>query len=219
VSEIRERYGWIPVVLVLDRDDEKLAIEAASRGVQDCIVRNELVGNLLTRSLQYAIERQQLHAELERRSVVDELTGLYNRRGFFAVGEQEWKRARRKGDGFLLVFADLDGLKVVNDQYGHEEGDALIKAAAGLLAAVFRDTDILARLGGDEFAVIAHQTGAGGAEVIRERIDHELQSHNSSEGLSHALSMSVGIVSFDPAVHSSVGLDELLSMADARQAR
>jgi diguanylate cyclase (GGDEF)-like protein len=215
LAHVRDRHPTLPIVVVLDRDDERLAVEAASRGVQDCIVRNELVGNLLARSLQYAVERQQLQAQLERRSVVDELTGLYNRRGFFAMGEQEWRRARRRGEGFLLVYADLDGLKAVNDGAGHDVGDAMIKDAARALAAVFRGTDILARLGGDEFAVIAHHTGPGSPEVIRERIAKVLEGAGPGASNPHPVSFSLGIVAYAPATDQSVGLDQLLSRADA----
>lgn len=214
VRRLREHYPSLPVVLVLDRDDERLAVQGASHGVQDCIVRNELVGNLLARSLQYAMERQELQSQIERRSVVDELTGLYNRRGFFALGEQEWKRARRKGDGFHLIFVDLDGLKDLNDREGHESGDALLRDSASLLRTVFRDTDILARLGGDEFAVIAHQTGAGTTQTIRDRLDQEVAKHNGA-GPARKISLSIGIVTFDPAAQPQASLDELLSRADA----
>jgi two-component system, cell cycle response regulator len=214
VKGLREHFPSLPVVLVLDQDDEKIAVEGASRGVQDCIVRNELVGNLLARSLQYAMERQELQTQIERRSVVDELTGLYNRRGFFALGEQEWKRARRKGDGFHLIYVDLDGLKDLNDRDGHEAGDALLRDTAALLRIIFRDTDILARLGGDEFAVVAHQTGTGTPEAIRDRIDREVERHNQSAA-GRRISLSIGIVSYDPSRQPQAGLDELLSQADA----
>lgn len=214
VSRLRDRFPALPIVLVLDQDDEKLAVDAAAHGVQDCIVRNELVGNLLARALQYAMERQDLQFQIERRSVVDELTSLYNRRGFFAVGEQEWKRSLRKGDGFQLVYVDLDGLKVVNDRDGHEAGDSLIREAATLLVAVFRDTDILARLGGDEFAVIAHQTGTGAPEAIRDRVERAMARHNGGSS-ARPVSMSIGIVTFDPAAQPTESLDDLLARADA----
>jgi two-component system, cell cycle response regulator len=213
-DDLRERHPALPLILVLDRDDEKLAVEAAAHGVQDCVVRSELVGNLLARSLKYAMERQELHGQLERRSVIDELTGLYNRRGFFAVGEQEWKRARRTKESCLLVFADVDGLKTVNDREGHEAGDALIRSAAELLAAVFRDTDILARLGGDEFAVIARVAGSGGETAIRERLARGL-AERERDPARHPLSVSVGVVQFEPGEQTAPGLDELLSRADA----
>ena len=214
VRELRDRFPSLPVILVLNQDDEKLAVEAAAHGVQDCIVRNELVGNLLTRALQYAMERQELQAQIERRSVVDELTGLYNRRGFFAVGEQAWKRARRKGDGFHLVFADLNDLKAVNDGEGHEAGDALLKAAAALLLAVFRDTDIIARLGGDEFAIIAHQTGTGTPGTIRDRMEGEM-TKSRRDPTARPVSMSIGIATYDPSTRPQETLDEMLSRADA----
>jgi len=103
----------------------------------------------------------------------------------------------------------------VNDRHGHEEGDALIKSAAELIASVFRGTDILARLGGDEFAIIAHKVGAGGPEAIRERLRKELELRNCGGTLRHRLLISTGITTFEPVREPEASLDQLLARADA----
>lgn len=203
----------VPVVVITGIDDEETAVRALEKGAQDYLTKGELVGKVLSRSLRYAIERHRLQQELKRMSVVDELTGLYNRRGFFTLGEQEFKLAKRSGREFVIIFADLDGLKRINDSSGHEAGDNYIQAAADFLKSVFRDSDILARIGGDEFAAIAYQTTVFSSEGIKRRIDEGLARYNHRHKPEHSLSISVGIADFDP--RSGKSLDELLSRADS----
>ena len=100
-------------------------------------------------------------------SLKDELTGLYNRRGFLTFAEEQVKLACSGRRELLVVFADVDGLKAINDGHGHSEGDRALKKAAGVLLTVFRDTDVVARLGGDEFAVLALDCSAAGRQGSR----------------------------------------------------
>ena len=106
-------------------------------------------------SLWYAIERQRLLMELRAESLIDPLTGRHDRRGFFALAEQPLLLAQRGRLDMLLLFADVDDLKGINDCGGHEAGDRARQVVAGALRETFRESDILARLGGDEFAVLA----------------------------------------------------------------
>lgn len=110
-------------------------------------------------------------------SLTDELTGLSNRRGFFVLAEQEWKVACRAKRDCVLVSLDLDGLKLVNDAFGHAEGDALLFAAAGVLKKTFRDADVIARLGGDEFAVFTRD-GALDPGVVCARLQANVDAFN-----------------------------------------
>jgi len=102
--------------------------------------------------------------KLNNLSQTDELTGLYNRRGFISLTRSSLELAQRMGKSGLLFFIDMDGLKVINDSYGHEEGDIAIKEIANILRSAFRKSDIVARLGGDEFTVFTTDTryGSGG---------------------------------------------------------
>ncbi|MFO7570596.1 MAG: diguanylate cyclase, partial [Smithellaceae bacterium] len=99
--------------------------------------------------------RREMEKELESLAFDDHLTGLYNRRGFFTLAKRELNRAVRSEKTLLLFFADLDDLKAVNDQFGHEEGDRALIAAAKILSQTFRSSDIVSRIGGDEFAILA----------------------------------------------------------------
>ena len=137
-------------------------------------------------------ERQRAEDEIRRLSVTDDLTGLYNRRGFMLLGERDFRLAERSKQPIRMLFADLDGLKRVNDSSGHEAGNRLIVCAAKALNACFRSTDTVARLGGDEFAVLVTNC-EGGVEQLRRRLQETIARMSQEEDLD--LSMSIGIVS------------------------
>ncbi len=146
-------------------------------------------------------------------SLVDELTGLYNRRGFLTLAQQQLKLARRGHRELVLLFIDMDDFKEINDTFGHHEGDTALTRAAEILKHTFRDSDIIARLGGDEFVVLASDTGKTGSEVIINRLRQELRQRNEREGYPYRLSFSVGAARFDPEAPPSI--EELLATADA----
>jgi len=132
------------------------------------------------------------NAELENLSLVDDLTGLYNRRGFLALARHQTRLALRNRTNFSIVFLDLDGLKQINDNFGHQEGDLALIDAAGILKICFRTSDIVGRLGGDEFAVFV--ADADEAEITA-RIQEKIDAHNAAGGRPYPLSFSMGIVS------------------------
>jgi diguanylate cyclase (GGDEF)-like protein len=144
-------------------------------------------------------------------SLRDELTGLYNRRGFLTFAEEQVKLACSGRRGLLVVFADVDGLKAINDGHGHSEGDRALKKTAEVLLTVFRDTDLVARLGGDEFAVLALDCSAAGQVRINAHLDKVLRIVND-QGYPWRLSISVGTVQVDS--RHQLSLNELLSKAD-----
>jgi diguanylate cyclase (GGDEF)-like protein len=145
-------------------------------------------------------------------STIDELTGLNNRRGFLTLAEQQIKMADRTGQGLLVVFADLDGLKHINDTWGHDEGDHALIDAAEVVATTFRDSDILGRLGGDEFVVFLADCPRERAATLVERLHRNLDARNAEKGRRFALSISVGMAVYDPSEPCS--LEDLLHRAD-----
>jgi len=201
-----------PVIVVTSRDDVELGMRAVEMGAQDHLVMAELVFDRLARSVLYSMERQRQCEAIRARTIVDELTGLYNRRGFFTLGTQTLRLMRRKGREIVVIFIDVDGLKRVNDAYGHESGDELIRRAAGLLKATFRDSDIVARIGGDEFAVVANETDGTPAETITRRLKKAIEEHNLALPPAEQLSMSVGAARHSVIADSE--LSELLARAD-----
>ncbi|MBK6487946.1 MAG: diguanylate cyclase [Gemmatimonadetes bacterium] len=157
-------------------------------------------------------ERKQQEEALRALSLVDELTGLYNRRGFLTLAQQQLKQARRGHRELVLLFIDMDDFKEINDNFGHSEGDAALVRASQILKHTFRDSDIVARVGGDEFVVLATDTGATGSEVIIGRLRDELRERNERDGYPYRLSFSVGASRFDPDAPPSI--EELMAAAD-----
>jgi len=167
--------------------------------------------DLLRRALQCATKQYLLQTELSNLALTDELTGLYNRRGFLALAERQLKLARRSGRSLLLFFIDVDGLKEINDVFGHAEGDAALKCTAEALEATFRDSDVIARLGGDEFAVLAIEASGQSEVTIRERLTEFLNSASRQES-DYKLSVSLGTARFDPWNQTSIR--DLIAEAD-----
>ena len=166
------------------------------------------VGTILDISPRKFMER-----ELQSLSITDVLTGLYNRRGFIALSEQQFKQTERKKDGLTLIFADLDDLKQINDRFGHTAGDEALLEVAEVFQEVFRKMDIIGRVGGDEFAILAPETSPEYSDIINNRLQDQLDIHNARAGRNYAISISVGMAYCDPEKPRS--LDELMSRADS----
>lgn len=156
--------------------------------------------------------RDQVEEEIRHISVTDVLTGMKNRRGFFLQAEQSFKMAQRHGLTSALIFADIDGLKTVNDTLGHDAGDHLIQDSAQILHDSFRASDVVARLGGDEFA--AFTVDAAQPEVILARIRDNIEDFNQHSSRSYKVSFSTGIVQCDPSSHLT--LFDYLALADKK---
>jgi diguanylate cyclase (GGDEF)-like protein len=166
---------------------------------------------LLMRAVRCAAKQYMLQAELGNLALTDELTGLYNRRGFMALAERQLKLGRRSGRGMLLFMMDLDRLKQINDSFGHFEGDRALKHAAHALEETFRHSDVVARLGGDEFAVLAIEATGHSEATIKTRLFECLKAINPDQSR-YDLSLSLGVARFDPSTCTSIG--ELMVKAD-----
>jgi len=157
-------------------------------------------------------EQKRLEEDLRALSLVDELTGLYNRRGFVTLAQQQLKLANRLMRKDFLVFVDLDRMKWINDTFGHQKGDEALVEAADILKNTFRESDIVARIGGDEFAILTVETEDADVEAINTRLQGNIKGHQGKGQGSFTLSMSVGITRYDPEHPCSI--DELLAKAD-----
>lgn len=162
-------------------------------------------------------ERKQAEDTIRELSLVDELTGLRNRRGFFVLGELQLSLAQRVGRTAMLYYADVDGLKPINDSFGHEEGDRALTGIAAILRETFRGTDIIARLGGDEFVVLALESPDVDPAVMVARFEEHLGQFNRGAGRRYRLAASMGVAQRGP--ESSEPLSELLGRADAEMYR
>ncbi len=157
-------------------------------------------------------ERKRMEEEIKELSLRDAMTGLYNRRGFFTIADQELKIARRSGKKLSLVYIDCDGLKMINDTFGHEEGDRALKAAAEVLNRTFRSSDVIARMGGDEFAVLSLDAPEQERDRFAGRLRTIIDNYNAQNPGPWRLAMSWGTAVYDPERHQS--LDEVIAAAD-----
>jgi diguanylate cyclase (GGDEF)-like protein/PAS domain S-box-containing protein len=157
-------------------------------------------------------ERKMMEAEILALSITDQLTGLYNRRGFLSLAEQQLKLAKRNKSGMLLFFIDMDGLKWINDTLGHEEGDKALIETANLFKASFRTSDIIARLGGDEYAALAIEITEKNSEIITGRMKVLIDTQNNQKNRRYKLSISVGYSYYDP--ENPCSIDDLIERAD-----
>ncbi len=171
-------------------------------------------GTFYTTIIRDITKRKLMEDQLRSLSLVDELTGLYNRRGFFTLAQQQLKMADRLHRGLFLIFADLDGLKNINDNFGHQEGSSALVDSANILKETFRESDIIARIGGDEFVIMAIETADTDPDVFGMRLQEDIKSFNATSNRVYQLSISTGIASYDPYFPCS--LEELLEKADAQ---
>jgi diguanylate cyclase (GGDEF)-like protein len=186
-------------------------VRTESHGTLPGDTRNQPVSELLMRAVRCAAKQYLLQAELSNLALTDELTGLYNRRGFMAIAERQLKLGRRSGRGLLLFVMDVDRLKQINDSFGHFEGDHALKRTAEVLEETFRDSDVVARLGGDEFAVLAIEASGHSEATIKTRLFECLKSIRAEQSR-HEISLSLGVARFDPRNRTSLG--ELMAKAD-----
>lgn len=159
-------------------------------------------------------QKKQSEDELRRLSLTDELTGLYNRRGFLALAEHQLKLAvnKRIEKKLLVLYVDLDGLKQINDRFGHDEGSRAITQTAEILKRSFRHSDLIARFGGDEFVVLAIEANEENTEMIVSRLQEHFRDYNARENQSYNLSFSFGVARFESEIEFRI--EKLINAAD-----
>ena len=199
----------VPIIVLTGMDNEVVGLQAIKDGAQDYLVKGRIEGGALMRAISYGIERNRQQLDLRAASIIDDLTGLHNRRGFMTLAEQQAKQSIRRGVGVSIIFADLDGLKGINDQHGHSVGNEAISEAASLLKGMSRESDLVARLGGDEFALLVATTEAHG---FHDRLDRIIGAHNTTSDRPYALSISLGVAHLAPG--DDLSLDQLIAQAD-----
>ena len=182
----------MPYIVITDERDEDMGIEAVKQGAQDYLVRSELSERILRRAIIYSLERHDILQSLYRTTIIDELTGLYNRRGLLTLGNQQVELAKRHSDDIFIFYLDLDGMKEINDTLGHEFGDKALISTSEIMQQSFRNTDILSRVGGDEFVVVAVKAQLEYIPVMTERINQFIRDHNAGPS-KYEISVSIGV--------------------------
>ena len=178
------------------------------------------LSNALSNSYEYTlqymknIELEMEKYELEQTSRTDELTGVLNRRGFVIQGQKQINNALSTGQGGLVIYGDMNNLKMINDRYGHEYGDKAIKAEAEILKKSFRSTDTVGRMGGDEFAIVACGLKIRKLPELKEKVGLRCVEAKEKYGFPFDITISLGAIEFDNDVSD---LNELLKLADEQQ--
>jgi diguanylate cyclase (GGDEF)-like protein/PAS domain S-box-containing protein len=198
------RVTWVSTTKVplRSRDQRMIGIFGLSRDITERKLADE-------RAHEQSVQLEQLAAQLEQLSLEDELTDLYNRRGLDLLGGNAVARAAREGSQLCVLFMDLDGLKTINDGFGHAAGDAALVSAASILRSTVRVTDIVGRIGGDEFAAVLVGVSAIEAEELCDRVRRAASTSAPGE---HPLTVSIGIAELEQGKLDT--LDELIDAAD-----
>jgi diguanylate cyclase (GGDEF)-like protein len=203
-KDIRPNMAVIIATGFVDNFSYDKAIET---GASDFIKKPFTEKELIAR-----IKHVKMQQEIRNLTLRDELTGIYNRRGFFALVEHQFNMAKRSKTGLFMLYADLDNLKIINDTLGHQEGDRALIETADILRNNFRQSDIIARIGGDEFVVFPVGTSADCVDIILGRLQKTLVAYNAGNNRGYLLSISAGISFYDPELPCTI--DDLLAAAD-----
>lgn len=209
-KELLKLYPEFPIMIMTGHAEEHSAESAISAGAREFINKPFSVSEIILRFDKMMNDHKGKEALLTL-SLTDELTGLYNRRRFFILGEQYLKVAIRTKKRFSLLYMDMDDLKRINDHYGHQEGDRILVGFAEILQKTFRESDIIARIGGDEFVVL-FECSDQNEETLMARLDENIKDFNAKGSQRYQISISVGVAPFDP--EHPIPIYELLSKAD-----
>ncbi len=210
-KEVSKRFQSLPILVITGQPGDFSAEAAIALGAREFIYKPFSLSEFLTRFDKMMRDHRGEEALLAL-SLMDEITGLYNRRRFFILAEQYIKLSLRTMKRLLLLFIDMDNLKLINDRYGHSEGDQALIDLANILKGTFRESDVIARIGGDEFVVLSESTDGNG-EIVMSRLNENIRDYNARGSRPYTLSISVGATQFDPG--DPISIDELLSKADA----
>jgi diguanylate cyclase (GGDEF)-like protein len=197
------------IVIPLVADDRLLGvIRAVKMGAGTYTPDHFRLAKTLADQTVLTIAATRAFERAEKLALTDELTGLYNTRHFYERLGEETSRAVRHGRSLVLLLLDADGLKAVNDHFGHQEGDRLLQHVAALLRREARTSDVIARVGGDEFAVIQPETEVAGGLVAAERIRSTMHRElfATAAGEIPATSLSVGVSGVPDHAKSSADL-------------
>ena len=212
VARVCEQAPDIPVVVMSGTDDETMAIKALQKGAQEYLVKGKVQSHALSRILRYAIMRHKGRVELQSLSLVDDLTGLYNKKGFILFAQQQLSLSVRAKRGMILFFIKLNGLKEIKDKSGHQSGDLALIETASILKEVFRDSDIVGRHAEDEFTAIAIESFDANNEIIITRLQDDLYSSNKQANRLYELSLSIGTAYYDTEELCSI--EKLINRAE-----
>jgi len=189
----------VPIIVLTGLDDRELALKAVRDGAQDYLVKGQIEPASLVRAMQHAVVRHRMQEQTAGPTWKDDLTGLFNRQGFLALGEQLLRVADNAKCKLGLVYADVDGLEKINQAYGREQGDAALQGVATALRETFQESELVARVGGDEFAAMCFGICNGSKRDVKSVLDAALKAHPRAGERPYPLTVSWGLSTYDPA--------------------
>lgn len=217
VRQVHAMNPTVPVVVLSGVTDQSLALQAVQQGAQDYLVKGQGHPELLARAIRYAIERKRAEEHLTYLAQYDHLTGLVNRSLFRDRLVQAMARSKRLHQLIGLMLLDLDRFKTVNDTFGHDMGDELLKAVTERLKVCVREVDTVARMGGDEFTIILEGVSSEqNILVVAKRITESIAAPFELKGHHISVGISIGITIYP---HDDHPIDELLKHADTAMYR
>ena len=210
--KIREAAPRTPVMVLTGLDDETLGIMAVQQGAQEYLIKGQANGPLIVRCLRYALHRHRMQEDLRGLTLTDDLTGLFNRRGFTLLSRQLLKLCSRMNRPLVLLFVDLENLASIRTSRGGAAAEEeALRQVGTLLRRTFRDSDVLARLGGSAFVVLA--IDVPDERGLTARIEETLKDFNALRGQGEPrLDLSIGALSFTP--EASLSIEDLIVQAD-----
>ena len=160
--------------------------------------------------------RKQLEKKLEKLARIDSLTGCYNRGYGLELLDRQIKLSHRSKSPLMLAFLDIDKFKPINDTYGHDEGDLVLKEVTNLFKSTLREIDIVCHMGGDEFLLIFPESSLKEAPLIKERLDKDLIKLNQTLKKPYTIDLSIGFSEYNPDAPLAIAMDELIRIADQK---
>lgn len=206
-----------PIIIVTGQSDREIDQVASMAGAMDYLVKGQMDGQLLERSIRYALERNRLVKKIRELAVRDELTGLHNRRELLRFLGYEVMKSQRYSRPLSLLMMDVDHFKEINDRFGHRTGDEVLQQVAQALLNNTRGCDLPVRYGGDEFIVVLPETSANQAWCVAERLRKKVEAQSfqviSENNMSKKIeiTISTGVAEY-PGDAASV--DTLIDLAD-----
>lgn len=208
-----------PIIMITGLADREIDMAAMQAGAADYLVKRHINGELLDRTIRYALERSRLLKEISELAARDAITGLYNRRELRRFLDYELERSKRYDRPLSYVMIDIDRFKKINDQFGHHAGDEALRQIAQALSSHYRTTDLLARFGGDEFAVVMTETSADvarqGGERLRKVVEAKtIQVNRENDPIENLkVTLSLGVAEYPGDADSSESLIEAADQA------
>lgn len=219
MKNAKPQFNDIPVIVLTSKDDASSKIKGLEEGAQDYVTKPFNAKELLARvkvhlkikTLQDELKEK--NAMLQKLSITDELTKIYNRRYVMQRLREELSRAQRYNETISLILIDLDNFKAINDKFGHQVGDSVLTKISALIKKQMRTSDVLGRYGGEEFLIILPNTSIEGSQSLAERIRKSLESNPVNVGRRRiTATLSAGVVSYGGNYPSSY--EDLIKKAD-----